>query len=367
MLDQMKLQAVDAVGNADRRVADLHSSLRLCVERKFAISDPRGKAAELKKFVGGTKITVDLFLSMLEGLGVAGLVDDKIALFERFDADGSGCIDSEEFAEGVFGLRKVPLTNHECRTALQKLRAKVLRRSSSNNGGEPSMRNFSRTIRIMDRSGDGSLSQAELKSGIQRYGIDVTEKEAADLFAQLDRDGNGRVSITEFLRGVRGRMNTRRRALVKEAYAALDKNGDEAVTLAELSRIYDVSRHPSVLSKERLAADVLRDFASAWDKNGDGVVTLAEFMDYYDDVSAGIDHDDAFELMIRNVWHISGGEGWCANTTCRRVVVTLEGGNQVVRELPNDIGVSYKGGVDIAAVKKATGMKEEIVKVDLFM
>lgn len=46
-------------------------------------------------------------------------------------------------------------------------------------------------------------------------------------------------------------------------------------------------------------------------------------------VSANIDSDDYFELMIRNAWHISGGEGWCENTTCTRVLVTHEDGSQV--------------------------------------
>lgn len=37
--------------------------------------------------------------------------------------------------------------------------------------------------------------------------------------------------------------------------------------------------------------------------------------------------------MIRNAWHISGGEGWCENTTCRRVLVTHKDGTQTVEEI----------------------------------
>ncbi len=46
-------------------------------------------------------------------------------------------------------------------------------------------------------------------------------------------------------------------------------------------------------------------------------------------MSASVDDDDYFELVIRNAWHISGGEGWCANTTCKRVLVLHEDGSQV--------------------------------------
>ena len=56
-----------------------------------------------------------------------------------------------------------------------------------------------------------------------------------------------------------------------------------------------------------------------WDTaQKDGKVSYAEFEDYYKDVSASIDTDDYFELMIRNAWHIAGGKGQYENTTIPR-------------------------------------------------
>lgn len=37
-------------------------------------------------------------------------------------------------------------------------------------------------------------------------------------------------------------------------------------------------------------------------------MTQDEFRAYYTNISACIDDDDYFELMMRNAWHISGGE-----------------------------------------------------------
>jgi hypothetical protein len=38
----------------------------------------------------------------------------------------------------------------------------------------------------------------------------------------------------------------------------------------------------------------------------DGIVTYAEFCDYYKDISASIDNDDYFALMMKNSWKIDG-------------------------------------------------------------
>eukprot|EP00360_Condylostoma_magnum_P000519 CAMPEP_0168315678 /NCGR_PEP_ID=MMETSP0210-20121227/12260_1 /TAXON_ID=40633 /ORGANISM="Condylostoma magnum, Strain COL2" /LENGTH=80 /DNA_ID=CAMNT_0008290633 /DNA_START=1340 /DNA_END=1579 /DNA_ORIENTATION=- len=70
---------------------------------------------------------------------------------------------------------------------------------------------------------------------------------------------------------------------------------------------------------------------SQWDTlEKDGQVTVEEFEDYYKDISASVDNDDEFELIVRNAWHIAGGEGWCENTTIPRHLVTDADGRQHV-------------------------------------
>ena len=77
----------------------------------------------------------------------------------------------------------------------------------------------------------------------------------------------------------------------------------------------------------------MREFL-AWDKR-DGVVTQREFREYYADISAGIEDDDYFELMMRNV--LPYLEARAAKATCRRVVFTRP--ESTVEEIKNDIGV----------------------------
>ena len=84
---------------------------------------------------------------------------------------------------------------------------------------------------------------------------------------------------------------------------------------------------------------MLQDFTAGWDKNQDNQITEREFCDYYNDISAGIDDDQYFELMIRNAWHISGGEGAAENTSCRRVLVIHTDGSETIEEIKNDLGI----------------------------
>ena len=81
------------------------------------------------------------------------------------------------------------------------------------------------------------------------------------------------------------------------------------------------------------------DFAACWDKSGDHKITKGEFLEYYRDMSTNIDDDDYFELMVRNAWHISGGEGAAANSSCLRVLVVHSDGSQEVVEVKDDLGL----------------------------
>ena len=207
-------------------------------------------------------------------------------------------------------------------------------------GGAHGIRGLSRVLKIMDDSGDKQLTKDELYYGLRDYGVDLTPREMKVIMTYFDRDKSGTVSFDEFLRGIRGDMNPRRLALVNQAFDVLDKTGDGEVTVEDLRDVYSVEKHPGVLEGKLTPDQALAEFLDQWDTvDKDGIVTREEFAEYYAGISASIDDDDYFELMIRNAWHISGGEGWCANTTCRRVFVTHRDGHTSVEEITDDLGV----------------------------
>ncbi|KXZ56989.1 hypothetical protein GPECTOR_1g894 [Gonium pectorale] len=212
-------------------------------------------------------------------------------------------------------------------------------------------------FRSMDDSGDHKLSYTEFKKALLEMRLGLPEADMMRLFRHFDADASGFVSYDELLVTLRGQLSERRLDMVHRCYKVLDRTGDGRVTLADLERRYDGSRHPDVVAGTKTQRTVLLEFLGMFEgagggTAGDGQVDFDEFKAYYAMVSANIDEgpsgDDYFELMMRNVWHVSGGEGWCANTTCKRVLVVLDDDTQKVVELTDDFDVDTK---DLAAVK----------------
>lgn len=109
----------------------------------------------------------------------------------------------------------------------------------------------------------------------------------------------------------------------------------------DIRGVYNVSHHPDFLQGKKTEDVILNEFLMNFEGpkgRHDGQITEKNFEEYYANVSASIDDDDYFELMIRNAWHISGGTGACANSSNRRVLRTHADGTQTVEEIQNDIG-----------------------------
>ena len=130
----------------------------------------------------------------------------------------------------------------------------------------------------------------------------------------------------------------------------MDKSG--RVDWQDIVKAYDVMNHPDVRTGALSKEDASRAFMKSWDKNGDCVVTREEFSEYYADISAVVDRDDYFELMMRNCWHLSGGEGVSTNTSCRRVLVVFQDDSQRVVEIKNDLGVGSDMGKIMQRLKE---------------
>jgi Ca2+-binding EF-hand superfamily protein len=347
------------------RVDRVQQALRVKVETSNSFDDPHRAVKKLFSDADVDKngiLSEDEFVKLMVGkLNFSGYDVDVRALFKRFDIEHNGKLDVDEFCSMLFNEPGSRAT-----TAIGKVREILTKRA----GGVSSLKGLGLQFRLLDSDGTQSLSRAELELGLDKFmrgfGVHLSKAEVDELFKLFDADHSGSITYDEFLKGIRGTMGPERVELVKLAWRQLDTRGRGVVTLEDIALVYDVSGNPLVKAGKLSKTDALRAFMSQWhlaQKKHTDDITLDDFIEYYDWISASIDRDDYFELMIRNAWHIEGGEGWAANTSNLRVLVTHEDGHQSIETIKNDLGLRSSDIEGIKSRLRSQGIKVKAVSV----
>jgi len=286
------------------------------------------------------KIDFNEFKRLCEILSFSAQEAMLQGLFKRYDLDNMGLIDQEEF--GRLLMKPDGDGASKAKSAIARMREVLAFRA----GGFPHMKAMGSQFRIVDRNKDQKLDKDEFNIALDNffsyYKIKFTPAEKKALFDFFDKHGEGTIDYDEYIRAVRGDMNDFRVNWVEQAFAILDTDGSGVVTTDEMMSKYDVSQSPDVKSGKCSPAQAMQTFMNTYDANKDGQITREEFIENYQWISASIDSDDYFELMIRNAWHIAGGEGWCANTSNLRVMVEHHDGKQEVIGITSDLGLDKK-------------------------
>lgn len=153
---------------------------------------------------------------------------------------------------------------------------------------------------------------------MQDYRISTDQGEIQRIFALFDRDSCGTINYDDFLRAVVGEMNDQRKSQVLLAFARFDKDGSGIINIEDLKGVYNARQHPDVRSGKKSEEDVLYEFLDTFeqhytllDRNAkDRNIRVEEFVEYYNNISASIDSDEYFELMIRNAWNLDNNQAY---------------------------------------------------------
>lgn len=175
----------------------------------------------------------------------------------------------------------------------------------------------------MDDNGNGVLEMSEFWKAICDFRIQMSPEEARKLFDIFDLNGDENVDYDELMRSVIGEMNGFRKNFVKKAFDKLDQNKNGVIEIDDIKATYNAKQHPEVKAGKKTEEEVLAEFLDTFElhhslkhpEDKDRKIQIREFMEYYTNVSASIDNDQYFELMITNAWNLNNTsykKGWGA-------------------------------------------------------
>ncbi|OMJ76707.1 hypothetical protein SteCoe_23868 [Stentor coeruleus] len=246
-------------------------------------------------------------------------------LFNLYDKDNSGHLDYREFIGGIFGeesgagkslsVQKAcsPAIQQQGEQALERLREKLLAR------GARGIIGLARQFKIMDDNDSKTIDLTEFSKVIKDFRVDLSELEKQAVFNLIDRNRSGEVDYDELLRAIRGPMNGFRKSLVAKAFDKLDADGSGIIDITDIRRFYNAKAHPNVRSGKSTEEEVLGEFLETFEAHhnicggNDRRVTKEEFDEYYNNISASIDNDQYFELMMNNTWKLTEAPAYTKN------------------------------------------------------
>merc|ERR1712106_1027048 len=251
-----QIESIFALGDVnDDGALDLDEFISvMCPSALTVISRLRGKyknISEVKKSFLAIDIDKDGLLSKEELAGSGKFNGQEVeAVFILGDLNGDGDIDLEEFV----GLL-CPMAG----MAIARLTRNV------NNIGDAQQ-----LFRILDRDGDGNISEEEMRA----CGSKFNAQEIEAIFAIGDVDNDGAISLNEFITvmcpsasTVVGRMSKTYGNLeeIKQGFKKLDKDGDGKISKKEMAS--------AGLSGQEVDA-----IFKLGDTNGDGEIDIDEFI-----------------------------------------------------------------------------------------
>ncbi|CAL1142820.1 unnamed protein product [Cladocopium goreaui] len=129
------------------------------------------------------------------------------------------------------------------------------------------------TFMGLDKNGDGLLTPAELKEGLQKAGLKEIPPDLQAIMEDVDADGSGVIDYTEFLAATLDRRQYIQEDVCWSAFRVFDRNGDGKISQDELKMVL----HNSEV-EDTLGNGMILDLLKEVDGNGDGVIDFQEFL-----------------------------------------------------------------------------------------
>merc|ERR1719215_893758 len=169
-------------------------------------------------------------------------------------------LNNDKFVDSLRGFRS---TNKLKKAALTVI---------ANNLNEEQIKSLRDIFMKLDANGDGKMTVAELKEGIQKSGLKEIPADLQQIMDDIDSDGSGEIDYTEFLAASLDKRTYLQEDVCWNAFKNFDRNNDGKISQDELKIVLGDTSVQNVANAE--VAEILKNF----DGNGDGVIDFQEFM-----------------------------------------------------------------------------------------
>ncbi|MES1910316.1 MAG: hypothetical protein MHM6MM_002932 [Cercozoa sp. M6MM] len=127
---------------------------------------------------------------------------------------------------------------------------------------------FKGAFQLVDSSGDGQISAAELREVYSRLGYELPEEQLERMIATVDTDGDGQIDFDEFVSMMTSL--TPQADELRVAFNFFDVDGDGSITAEELAQTLQT------LGEHVTESDITIMMGDA-DSDGDGRIDFEEF------------------------------------------------------------------------------------------
>jgi calcium-dependent protein kinase len=126
----------------------------------------------------------------------------------------------------------------------------------------------------LDVNGDGFLSPAELRDGLQKAGVPLEDFDLDDIVYGVDADGSGAIDYTEFLAATLDQRQYIQEDVCWSAFGVFDLDGDGKIQRHELRKVLENGGSVSKLAESRSMELMWEEV----DSNHDNSIDFDEFM-----------------------------------------------------------------------------------------
>jgi len=104
----------------------------------------------------------------------------------------------------------------------------------------------------------------------------------------------------------------------------MDKDGSGNLDINDIRQNFNAKQHPDVKAGKKTEDQILGEFLDTFEDHfadckgqedsRDGNINMIEWLEYYNNVSASIDDDQYFEVMMNSAWNLDNAKvtkkGW---------------------------------------------------------